>query len=205
MRHTSYSYPLLQALQISVRGRLGPGKDHGGVSESKVVLHFLQPSHYGCDGKGEKLPVRAEQLRRRRRLERLVGRGRVEPARLQADRDRLREGGAGGGGLPSCHQAAIPDMKMMIWWCYDDNMMMIWWCYDQAAGEGGGGQGETGDQQHWAPGFWVFDSHAASSAREIYFWLLGAWSVRARLTFECRCHNWETDVAANWWELQFYL
>ena len=47
-------------------------------------------------------------------LERLVGRCRVEPARLQADRDRLREGGAGGGGLPSCHQAAIGDMKMMI-------------------------------------------------------------------------------------------
>ena len=44
----------------------------------------------------------------------------------------------------------------------------------------------------------IFDSPAASSAREIYFWLLGAWSVRARLTFECRCHNWEIDVAANW-------
>ena len=38
--------------------------------------------------------------------------------------------------------------------------------------------------------------------RQVFgFLILMLLRLQERFTFECRCHNWETDVAANWCDL----
>ena len=70
-----------KALQISVHGRPGPKKDLDYESGPNIVFHFLYPSN-GQYGNGQKLPVETKQFRRG--LGRPTGRGRAEPAGLQA-------------------------------------------------------------------------------------------------------------------------